>query len=52
MIEILRNQLNAKYGALPKWARERLSKATPAQAERWAQAVLTAGTLEEILGKR
>jgi predicted transposase YdaD len=52
MIAILRNLLLAKYGRLPRWAEQRLAKATPAQAERWATRVLTAGTLEGILGER
>ena len=35
--EILRKQLTAKFGSLPRWAAGRVSKATPTQIERWAQ---------------
>ncbi|MDX1982843.1 MAG: hypothetical protein SFV51_21415 [Bryobacteraceae bacterium] len=52
MTAILRELLEAKFGPLPKWAADRLRKATPAQAERWARRVLTASTLEAAVGKR
>ena len=51
-IALLHNQLAAKFGPLPKWARLRVEGATPALVERWANKVLTAETLEETLGKR
>ena len=52
MTSVLRELLEAKFGALPKWASDRLAKATPAQVERWVKKVLTAGTIEAVLGKK
>jgi hypothetical protein len=48
MITILRELLETKFGPLPRWAQEKLAKTTPAQAERWAKKVLTAGTFEGV----
>ena len=50
--EILRKQLTAKFGSLPRWAAGRVSKATPTQIERWARKILVADTLEGVLGPR
>jgi hypothetical protein len=50
--EMLRDQLEIKFGSLPKWAGDRLASATPAQLERWAKKVLTGSTLETVLGKQ
>ena len=52
MNKMLHVQLETKFGPLPKWAGDRMSKATPPQIERWAKKVLTADTLEAVLGKR
>jgi len=52
MMLILRDVLESKFGALPKWAAQRLDKAAPAQVERWARKVLTASTLEGVLGRK
>lgn len=52
MTAILREQLEIKFGALPRWAQDRLRKATPAQAERWARKMLTASSVEAVLGPR
>jgi hypothetical protein len=49
---VLRELLETKFGPLPKWAGDRLSKATPARIELWAKRVLTANTLEGVLGKK
>jgi hypothetical protein len=49
---VLREVLETKFGPLPKWAGDRLSKATPARIELWAKRVLTANTLEGVLGKK
>jgi len=35
--EILRKQLTTKFSPLPRWAADRVSKATLAQIERWAR---------------
>jgi hypothetical protein len=48
--EILFRLLTRRFGALPKWAEKRLNKAKPAQLEEWADAVLDASNLTEVLG--
>jgi flagellar biosynthesis/type III secretory pathway protein FliH len=48
--EILFRLLTRRFGSLPKWAENRLNKAKPAQLEEWADAVLDAPNLTEILG--
>ena len=48
---ILSGQLEAKFGALPGWAAARLRKASPEQIRRWSRKVLTAATLEAVVGK-
>ena len=52
MVQVLREQMQIKFGPLPKWAEDRLSHASPAQIERWARKILSASTLENVLGKR
>ncbi len=52
MMQVLRGQMRSKFGSLPRWADARLKSATAAQAETWAQKLLTADTLEGVLGKR
>ncbi len=52
MSKILLEQLETKFGALPQWAESRVAKASPAQVERWARKVLTAKTLDGVIGKR
>jgi hypothetical protein len=52
MSKVLHEQLETKFGPLPKWAADRMAKASPAQVERWAKKVLTAGTFEAVLGKK
>ena len=52
MHQVLHVQLETKFGPLPKWAGDRMSKVTPSQIERWAKKVLTADTLEAVLGKK
>ena len=52
MAHLLREQMQTKFGPLPKWAEERLSHGSPAQVERWARKVLDAKTLESVLGKK
>jgi hypothetical protein len=50
--EVLRDLLKAKFHSLPKWADEKLESATPAQIQRWLRKILTAETLEGVLGKK
>ena len=52
MNKLLHELLETKFGPLPKWAADRMAKASPAQVERWAKKVLTAGTLDAVLGKK
>jgi hypothetical protein len=52
MSRILHDLVQAKFGPLPKWAEDRMAKSTPAQVERRAKKILTAETLEDVLGKR
>ena len=49
---MLRGQLEAKFGNLPKWVDQRLEAATSVQVERWSKKILSANTLEGVLGKR
>jgi hypothetical protein len=42
--------LTRRFGPLPKWAKTRVSKATSEQLEKWADAVLDAPNLTEVLG--
>jgi len=48
--KILTRLLSRRFGQLPKWAENRINKAEPAQLENWADAVLDASNLTEILG--
>jgi hypothetical protein len=52
MSAVLRELLETKFGPLPKWAQARMAKARRAQFERWTRRVLTAGTLEAVIGPR
>ncbi|MDR2054365.1 MAG: hypothetical protein LBQ10_00615, partial [Desulfovibrio sp.] len=47
---VLARQLSRRFGPLPEWARERLHRADAAQREAWADAVLDAASLVEVLG--
>ncbi len=46
--KLLRKQLERRFGSLPAWALGRLHSAAEAEMECWAEAVLTAPTLESI----
>jgi predicted transposase YdaD len=48
--KLLVRLLTRRFGELPKWAKNRVSKAKTAQLEQWADAVLDASTLTEVLG--
>jgi hypothetical protein len=49
---MLRRMLATKFRSLPKWVDERLEEATSVQIERWSKKILTADTLEGVLGKK
>jgi hypothetical protein len=47
-VQVLRRQLTRRFGPLPEWAEERLTKADLAQLEVWADRVLDAETLDAV----
>ena len=49
---MLRALLEKKFGKLPKWADERLGGATSVQIERWSKKILSAETVEGVLGRK
>lgn len=49
LAHMLRGQLATKFGRLPKWAGERL-EVTSVQVEHWSKRILSADTLEGVLG--
>jgi hypothetical protein len=49
---IVRGQLETKFGKLPKWVDERLGHAKLSDVDRWSKKLLTADTLEGVLGKK
>ena len=48
--ELLIRLLSRRFGPLPRWAEARVSKAKSVQIEEWADAVLDASSLTEVLG--
>ena len=48
--KLLVRLLSRRFGPLPKWAETRVNKAKSAQLEKWADAVLDASSLTEVLG--
>lgn len=48
---MLRKQIALKFGELPEWADERIASAPDAQLEDWVAQILTANSLEDLLGK-
>lgn len=48
--EALQNLVQIKFGELPDWALQRLQQATQKQIEDWTAAILTAESLEQMLG--
>jgi len=49
--KLIRGMLETKFGKLPTWVDERLENAKADEIERWGKKLLTAGTLEGVLGK-
>ena len=49
-VKLLVRQLSRRFGPLPKWAEIRVNKAKSAQLEKWADAVLDASNLTEVIG--
>ncbi|NWO11394.1 hypothetical protein HLV40_13420 [Chromohalobacter salexigens] len=48
---MLRKQIALKFGDLPDWADERIASASDAQLDDWVAQILTADSLEALLGK-
>jgi hypothetical protein len=48
--KLLIRQLSRRFGTLPKWAETRVSKAKSAQLEKWADAILDASNLTDVIG--
>jgi predicted transposase YdaD len=51
LTEMLKEQLEAKFGPLPRGAKSRIADADIPQLKRWVRKVLTASTIEGVLGK-
>ncbi len=49
---LVRELLQTKFGNLPRWAVSRLTRASTLDLENWAKKLITAPTLEEVLGPR
>ena len=47
-VNLLRRQLERRFGRLPSWVDERLEQASEAQLEHWAERVLECATLEGV----
>ncbi|MEI6414674.1 MAG: DUF4351 domain-containing protein, partial [Pseudomonadota bacterium] len=45
---LLRKQMERRFGALPTWAKDRLAQANQGDLETWGEAILTAPTLEAV----
>jgi hypothetical protein len=48
--KLIERLLQQRFGDLPAWARQRLSLASGSELTAWADVVLTADSLESILG--
>lgn len=49
---MLRKQIALKFGELPEWADKRIASASDAQLDDWVAQILTANSLDDLLGKR
>jgi len=47
----LRKLIILKFGEIPEWADQRLASATDAQLDDWVAQILTADSLDALLGK-
>ncbi len=52
MAALVAKLLSEKFGGLPKWARQRVDTAKPNQLDLWATRLLSADTLEDVIGRR
>ena len=47
-VNLLRRQLERRFGSLPSWVVERLEQASEAELEHWADRVLDCATLDGV----
>lgn len=47
-MQLLRTQLEHRFGKLPEWTSERLGKASPGQLDGWAVRLLDATRVEDV----
>ena len=50
-LTILRHQIESRFGAIPDWAQENLSKRSTAELEELCLRALDARTLKQLLGR-
>lgn len=48
---LLRKMIEIKFGSIPEWAESVLQSADSQQIDIWAESILTAESLEALLGK-
>jgi hypothetical protein len=48
---LLRKMIEKKFGTIPEWAESVLQSADSQQIDLWAESILTAESLEALLGK-
>jgi hypothetical protein len=48
---LLERQLTRRFGPLPKWVQDKLVSATTEQLDSWAERVLDAGSIQEVLAE-
>ncbi|MDV7398559.1 DUF4351 domain-containing protein, partial [Arthrospira platensis SPKY1] len=51
-LELLTKLLHRRFGAVPRWASDRLSQADLAQLETWAENIFDAKELTDLLGPK
>jgi hypothetical protein len=51
-LALLTKQIHRRFGAVPRWASDRLSQADLAQLEHWAEAIFDARDLTDLLGPK
>ncbi len=49
-VQLLSRQLTARFGALPVWVGDRLASADENTLDGWTEAVLSAGSVNEVFG--
>ncbi len=52
LASVLSRQLEAKFGPIPKWAKDRIAKTSASHLDRWVVKVVDASSIESVIGKR